>query len=499
MSILSRSSLKHTQLICFVLIFISRPLFSPCKCSGSIGLVHQDCLKEWLASKQSRVQKCELCSVPFHFAPKYAEGTPSRLPFYEVVVGIIHRSFDKWLPFAARIAIALATWFFLLPLLTAYVYCSLIRGLTAAARRWKIDLVVGDTMAGLVIATLIIVSFLSLMSFGDFLRFHWQQVNERRRGRRNIRDAGAANERDNLQALRNGADNMRPVHRQREQRAPPQLRAPPQMMDVRHPLPILETMDEQNDEDSDEFEDEFEEALDESSFFESGIGEEDDGHRLVNQSQHPLHTIERLPDVNSLPSLPDLDTDALDVPRLPDLDDDERHAAQDRPRHHIEQNDGLENLRVPMPQHEHERPLAGHNEANHRFEPRFEPVDPVIPPLGADLADDDLHFELEELLGLRGDVSPLIKKFLWLLTFNVIFLSLFAFIPHSIGWNVHSALFKLSFTRDATHFLFSEVRYCTVSCCIVWVCFSFPTNHGLPPSLYVPVPDNGKTFRRVSD
>lgn len=24
------------------------PLFSPCKCSGSIGLVHQDCLMSWL-------------------------------------------------------------------------------------------------------------------------------------------------------------------------------------------------------------------------------------------------------------------------------------------------------------------------------------------------------------------------------------------------------------------------------------------------------------------
>ena len=26
-----------------------RPLFTPCLCSGSIGLVHQDCLEAWLA------------------------------------------------------------------------------------------------------------------------------------------------------------------------------------------------------------------------------------------------------------------------------------------------------------------------------------------------------------------------------------------------------------------------------------------------------------------
>ena len=34
----------HDSLFCH-----RRPLFSPCKCSGSIGLVHQDCLTSWLA------------------------------------------------------------------------------------------------------------------------------------------------------------------------------------------------------------------------------------------------------------------------------------------------------------------------------------------------------------------------------------------------------------------------------------------------------------------
>ena len=32
-----------------MLPFLRRALFSPCKCSGSIGLVHQDCLTSWLA------------------------------------------------------------------------------------------------------------------------------------------------------------------------------------------------------------------------------------------------------------------------------------------------------------------------------------------------------------------------------------------------------------------------------------------------------------------
>ena len=31
---------------------LTNPLFSPCKCAGSMGLIHLDCLKEWLKSKK---------------------------------------------------------------------------------------------------------------------------------------------------------------------------------------------------------------------------------------------------------------------------------------------------------------------------------------------------------------------------------------------------------------------------------------------------------------
>lgn len=30
----------------------SNPLFSPCKCAGSMGLIHLECLREWLMSKK---------------------------------------------------------------------------------------------------------------------------------------------------------------------------------------------------------------------------------------------------------------------------------------------------------------------------------------------------------------------------------------------------------------------------------------------------------------
>lgn len=159
---------------------IRRSLFSPCRCSGSIGLVHQDCLKEWLTSKATRGQKCELCSTTFLFAPKYVDGAPERLPFHELVTGIVHRGFDRWLPFLLRAMLSAVLWLFILPLATAYLYYGWLHHPSSVMSRWKYELVAGDAVSGAIIACIIIVSFLSLMSFADFLRFHWQQLNEQR-------------------------------------------------------------------------------------------------------------------------------------------------------------------------------------------------------------------------------------------------------------------------------------------------------------------------------
>jgi len=51
----------------------TNPLFSPCMCAGSMGLIHLECLKEWLKGKKVQRQgevvstyfwknlECELC------------------------------------------------------------------------------------------------------------------------------------------------------------------------------------------------------------------------------------------------------------------------------------------------------------------------------------------------------------------------------------------------------------------------------------------------------
>ena len=51
-----------------------------------------------------------------------------------------------------------------------------------------------------------------------------------------------------------------------------------------------------------------------------------------------------------------------------------------------------------------------------------------------------MHVALDELLGLRGPLSSLIRNLLWLLAFNTAYLALFAFIPHSTGISTHSFL-----------------------------------------------------------
>ncbi|KAI9640137.1 hypothetical protein NHQ30_011539 [Ciborinia camelliae] len=54
------------------------PLFYPCKCSGSIKFVHQDCLMEWLSHSQKK--HCELCKTPFRFTKLYSPNMPQSLP-----------------------------------------------------------------------------------------------------------------------------------------------------------------------------------------------------------------------------------------------------------------------------------------------------------------------------------------------------------------------------------------------------------------------------------
>lgn len=109
------------------------------------------------------------------------DGAPERLRFHEVVLGIIHRGFDQWLPYLLRAVFCAVLWLFTLPLATAYFYYGWLHHPSTVMSRWKYELVVGDAISGAIITSIIILSFLSLMSFADFLRVHWEQLHEQQR------------------------------------------------------------------------------------------------------------------------------------------------------------------------------------------------------------------------------------------------------------------------------------------------------------------------------
>ena len=65
------------------------PLLHPCKCSGSIRYVHEECIKLWLQRTRQGTKNCELCHHPFKFSPVYRDDTPSRLPPVTFFIGFL--------------------------------------------------------------------------------------------------------------------------------------------------------------------------------------------------------------------------------------------------------------------------------------------------------------------------------------------------------------------------------------------------------------------------
>ncbi|POR31386.1 ERAD-associated E3 ubiquitin-protein ligase doa10 [Tolypocladium paradoxum] len=90
----------------------AEPLFYPCKCSGSIKYVHQDCLMEWLAHSQKKY--CELCKTSFRFTKLYAPDMPKSLPVHicvEHMARFVLRHLLVWL----RAAVTISVWVCWLP------------------------------------------------------------------------------------------------------------------------------------------------------------------------------------------------------------------------------------------------------------------------------------------------------------------------------------------------------------------------------------------------
>ncbi|ORY12980.1 hypothetical protein BCR34DRAFT_600273 [Clohesyomyces aquaticus] len=98
------------------------PLFYPCKCSGSIKFVHQECLMEWLSHSQKKY--CELCKTSFRFTKLYHPGMPNRIPtsvFLRRAAIHVLRMVITWF----RAVLVASVWLVLLPYCMRLVWRSL--------------------------------------------------------------------------------------------------------------------------------------------------------------------------------------------------------------------------------------------------------------------------------------------------------------------------------------------------------------------------------------
>ena len=158
-----------------------RPLYTPCLCRGSIGQVHQNCLEEWLAHSNKEI--CELCYTKYQFIPCYSPNMPDVIPTQVIIMTTLQHIIPYLLSILLRFHVTLFMWIFVMPLCTCWIY-----------RIWlprthvlvmNNSTLLQDIISGLTIAAVIVMSFIVIMSFTDFLRNHWDLDNRRVNGRLN--------------------------------------------------------------------------------------------------------------------------------------------------------------------------------------------------------------------------------------------------------------------------------------------------------------------------
>lgn len=96
-----------------------QPLFHPCKCSGTIRYIHQDCLTTWLA--HSKKKTCDVCKHPYAFTKVYAPNMPSTLPPVLLLKRLIETMLFGLLFVMRAVAVA-AIWLGVLPWVTVWTW-----------------------------------------------------------------------------------------------------------------------------------------------------------------------------------------------------------------------------------------------------------------------------------------------------------------------------------------------------------------------------------------
>ncbi|KAF6753084.1 hypothetical protein DFP72DRAFT_903296 [Ephemerocybe angulata] len=110
---------QDTCRICSAPAEPDQPLFHPCKCSGTIRYIHQDCLTTWLA--HSRKKTCDVCKHPYSFTKVYAPNMPSHLPPFLLARRFIQHGIFGLL-FLIRVIGVAIIWLAVLPWITVWTW-----------------------------------------------------------------------------------------------------------------------------------------------------------------------------------------------------------------------------------------------------------------------------------------------------------------------------------------------------------------------------------------
>ena len=278
--------------------------------------------------------------------------------------------------------------------------------------RWQLQLLPGDTVSGAVLAAIILISFLSLMSFADFLRVEWQQQQNNNNNQQNDpvdRDDGG----------------RRGFRRQAADDAVENLR---RLQDVDNALVIR-------------FNQERAQRL--AGDNEDNRADRDDGNVIYERRNDMENNQEEGDDIQQNAQVGDAHAGQNNMLNEPPVeaeeannDDDNGAVGNNRGRNDEDDDDGA----PPPPPREIPPP----RQVQPRV-PRNRPVDQNMnldPLLQDDQVDMEINVALDELLGLRGPIGSLLRNLLWLLVFNTFYLGFFAFVPRTIGSAVYSNIFN---------------------------------------------------------
>eukprot|EP00249_Psilotum_nudum_P023520 c28905_g1_i2 orf=77-3538(+) len=148
------------------------PLYFPCACSGSIKYVHQDCLLQWI--NHSNARQCEVCKHSFAFSPVYAEDAPARLPFKELLMGMVIKA-GQGMNFVLRLAFVLLVWLVFIPFTTFWIWrLTFVRSVLEAQKlfisRFSPTLLLTDCLHGFLLSAGIVFIFLGATSLREYFR-----------------------------------------------------------------------------------------------------------------------------------------------------------------------------------------------------------------------------------------------------------------------------------------------------------------------------------------